>query len=82
MKNFFQTKPLLLISTFISLLLFISCSDDPDDPVIENEQEVMTTFTYTLTPAEGGSAVVLNYRDLDADGPEAVSYTHLRAHET
>ena len=76
MKNFFQTKPLLLISTFTSLMLFISCSDDPDDPVIENEQEVMTTFTYTLTPAEGGSAVVLNYRDLDADGPEEPTITN------
>ena len=75
MKNIFQTKPLLLISTFTSLLLFISCSDDPDDPVIENEQEVMTTFTYTLTPAEGGSEVVLNYRDLDGDGPEEPTIT-------
>ena len=75
MKNIFQTKPLLLISTFTSLLLFISCSDDPDDPVIENEQEVMTTFTYTLTPAEGGSEVVLSYRDLDGDGPEEPTIT-------
>ncbi len=76
MKVFFQTKPLLLISIFTSLLLFISCSDDPDDPVIENEQEVMTTFTYTLTPAEGGSAVELNYRDLDGDGSEEPTITN------
>ena len=60
MKNIFRIKPLLLISIFTSLLAVMSCSDDPDDPVIENEEEVMTTFTYTLTPAEGGSAVVLN----------------------
>ena len=76
MKNIFRIKPLLLISIFTSLLAVMSCSDDPDDPVIENEQEVMTTFTYTLTPAEGGSAVVLNYRDLDADGPEEPTITN------
>ncbi len=76
MKNIFQTKQLLLISIFTSLLAFMSCSDDPDDPVIENEEEVITTLTYTLTPAEGGSAVVLNYVDLDGDGPNEPTITN------
>ena len=76
MKNIFQTKSLLLASIFISLLAFISCSDDPDDPVIENEEEVITTLTYTLTPAEGGSAVVLSYVDLDGDGSNEPTITN------
>ena len=68
MKNFFQTKPLILSSIFISLITIVSCSDDPEDPIVENEEEVITTLTYTLTPFKGGSAVVLSYRDLDGDG--------------
>ena len=76
MKNIFRIKPLLLVSIFTSLLAVMSCSDDPDDPVIENEEEVITTLTYTLTPAEGGSAVVLNYRDLDGDGPGEPTITN------
>ncbi len=66
--KFFQTKSLILKLIFISLLAVMSCSDDPDDPVIENEEEVITTLTYTLTPFKGGSAVVLSYQDLDGDG--------------
>lgn len=68
MKNFFQVKPLVLLSIFISLIIIVSCSDDPEDPIVENEEEVITTLTYTLTPSEGGSAVVLTYQDLDGDG--------------
>jgi hypothetical protein len=68
MKIFFQVKPLVLSSIFISLITIVSCSDDPEDPIVENEEEVITTLTYTLTPSEGGSAVVLTYQDLDGDG--------------
>lgn len=76
MKNFSQLKTLILSSIFISMLAIMSCSDDPDDPVIENEDEVITTLTYTLTPSGGGSAVVLQYRDLDGDGPEQPTITN------
>ena len=54
MKNILN-KTIITYIIFTSLLAVMSCSDDPDNPVIENEQEVMTTFTYTLTPAEGGA---------------------------
>ena len=53
MKFLFQTKPLILSSIFISLITIVSCSDDPEDPIVENEEEVITTLTYTLTPSEG-----------------------------
>ena len=76
MKNIFQTKSLLLTSVIISLLAVMSCSDDPEDPIIENEEEVITTLTYTLTPSEGGSAVVLSYQDLDGDGANEPTITN------
>ena len=76
MKNIFQTKSLILTSVFISLISIISCSDDPEDPIIENEEEVITTLTYTLTPSEGGSAVVLSYQDLDGDGANEPTITN------
>ena len=76
MKNIFQTKSLILTSVFISLISIMSCSDDPEDPIIENEEEVITTFTYTLTPSEGGSAVVLSYQDLDGDGANEPTITN------
>ena len=75
-KNIFQTKSLILTSVFISLISIMSCSDDPDDPIIENEEEVITTLTYTLTPSEGGSAVVLSYQDLDGDGANEPTITN------
>ncbi|MAJ50275.1 MAG: type 1 periplasmic binding fold superfamily protein [Flammeovirgaceae bacterium] len=76
MKNFSQIKNLILSSIFISMLSVMSCSDDPEDPVIENEEEVITTLTYTLTPSGGGSAVVLQYQDLDGDGPNQPTITN------
>lgn len=53
----------------LGLLVFISC--EKDDPEIPNEEELITTVTYTLTPASGGSAVQLVYKDLDGDGGSA-----------
>ncbi len=57
------------------LFLFLSCftcllwsCDGADDPVLENEEEVITEFVYTLTPANGGSEVRLVFSDPDGDG--------------
>jgi len=58
--------PLTLVLTVG--LLFSACKKDP---VIPPEEEVITTMTYTLTPASGGAAVVLNFRDMDGDGGNA-----------
>ena len=62
-----KTKSFLPILT-LSGLLFASCSDD-DAPEPVNEEEVITTMTITLTPQGGGTAVILESRDLDGDGP-------------
>ena len=55
-----------------STLIFASCSDDDDnapDPV--NEEEVITTLTVTLD--SGSDTVVMQYQDLDGDGPDAAT---------
>lgn len=53
----------------IAILLFAAC--EPDDPIIPNEEEVITTLTYTLTPDGGGDAIILRFQDLDGDGGDA-----------
>lgn len=53
--------------------LFSSC--ETDDPVIPNEEEVITTVNFTLTPSGGGTPVVMSFRDLDGDGGNAPTIT-------
>jgi hypothetical protein len=54
---------------FAAVLCFAGCVKD--DPTIPNQEEVITTLIYTLTPDNGGNAVVLSFRDLDGDGGNA-----------
>lgn len=54
----------------ITLLFITSCSDD-DTPIVVVEEEVITTMTVTLTPVGGGTAIIMQTRDLDGDGPNA-----------
>jgi hypothetical protein len=54
----------------LTTIVFTACSND-DDPTPVNEEEVITTLTATLTPVGGGSAITLQTRDLDGDGPNA-----------
>src|SRR6056297_1919007 len=49
-------------------LLTLSCSEDDDNPVAVDEEEVITTMTIELTTA--GNVVTLETRDLDGDGPD------------
>ncbi|WP_296316799.1 type 1 periplasmic binding fold superfamily protein [Winogradskyella sp. UBA3174] len=50
---------------------FSSCSDD-DNPDVVNEEEVITTVRFELSPITTGSSVVIQSQDLDgADGPDA-----------
>jgi len=61
-----------LIVGIISILFTISCGkDEPEDPIIPNEEELITTVTYTLTPHGGGNVVTLTFEDLDGDGGNA-----------
>jgi len=64
-------KLLLALGVF-SMLFITSCEkDEPEDPIIPNEEEVITTLNFTLTPDGGGTPVVLSFQDLDGDGGNA-----------
>ncbi|MBC8082121.1 MAG: hypothetical protein H7Z21_02815 [Hymenobacter sp.] len=60
----------LLLALLAAAPLFSACSDD-DDPEAPEENEQITTLTYTLTPSSGGTPVVVSYRDVDGDGGAA-----------
>ncbi|MGJ8667181.1 MAG: type 1 periplasmic binding fold superfamily protein [Patiriisocius sp.] len=66
-------KNLKIFSAAIIAGLFsLACSNDDDTtPVPVNEEEVITTFTATLRPQGGGTAVILQSRDIDGDGGDA-----------
>ncbi|HAP69748.1 MAG TPA: type 1 periplasmic binding fold superfamily protein [Flavobacteriales bacterium] len=66
MKNI---KHILWALPLLSILFFTSC--EKDDPEVPNEEELITTVTYTLTPQGGGSIVQFEFRDLDGDGGSA-----------
>jgi len=69
MKNLKNMRNLkFLTAALIASSLFIGCSKD-DDPQPVNEEEVITTMTVTLQPEGGGTDVILEFRDLDVDGP-------------
>lgn len=61
MKPFraFYILPLFL------LVFLIACEKDPKVP---NEEELITTLIYTLTPQAGGDPVIFSFRDPDGDG--------------
>lgn len=59
-------KYLNMMLVLIAILTTIGCGKD--DPVIPNEEELITTLNYTLTPNGGGTAVTLGFKDLDGDG--------------
>ena len=63
-----KLNPMMAI-LFIAVLVLSSCKKE--DPEIPNEEEVITTLTYTLTPSGGGTTVVLSFKDLDGDGGNA-----------
>ena len=64
-------KTIKFLAAFvIASLVFVSCSNDDETPEEVNEEEVITTMTITLQPT-GGTAITLQTRDLDGDGPNA-----------
>ena len=57
------------LSIILLIFALASCEkEEPEDPIIPNEEEVITTLTYTLTPVGAGDVVVFNFQDLDGDG--------------
>ena len=58
----------LLFSLLVISLLMASC--EKEEPEIPNEEELITTLNYTLTPDGTASVVTLSFQDLDGDGAE------------
>ncbi len=73
---------LSILLIMITAITFTACKKE--DTVIPNEEEVITTVTYTLTPVGGGAAVVFSYQDLDGDGgnPPVITNGTLAANTT
>lgn len=64
-------RPFLAALLLAAPLFATSCKDDKEDPTPDDENELITTVRYTLTPTGGGSAVTVEYKDLDGAGGNA-----------
>jgi len=71
MKN---TLKFLWALPLFAVISLTSC--DKDDPEIPNEEELITTLVYTLTPEGGGTPVEFRFTDLDGDGGDAPVITN------
>jgi len=61
-----KTRNFILVAFCTLAVLISSCEKtEPENP---NQEELITTVNYTLTPTDGGSAVTLTFMDLDGDG--------------
>lgn len=67
------TKKTAFLLAFALLIFAASC--EPDEPMIENEEEVITTVTLTLTPTGSQETVVLGFSDPDGDGGNAPMFS-------
>ena len=57
----------VLISALSAFILITGCKKK-EDPVIPNEEELITTLTYTLISQDGTDTVVFRFQDLDGQG--------------
>ena len=57
---------ILLFTAFT--MLFSSCNKETPDPIIPNEEELISTMIYTLIDTLNNDTVILSFQDLDGDG--------------
>ena len=76
-------KKLELFSLSVVLILFVACGILDDDEVVA-PLDTTTTTTVLVTTTTTSVPETTTTTEIIYDGciPEAVSYTHLRAHET
>ena len=70
----FKSTPMNKQIKFYALALVASValfSCEKDEVTAINEEELITTITAIYTPVEGGTAITLQYKDLDGDGANA-----------
>lgn len=64
-----NSSRIIAIGVFaIFISLFSSCNKEKDDPIIPNEEELITTVIYTLVDTLTNDSLVFTYRDIDGDG--------------
>ncbi len=63
-RNYF-----FFLALFFFTISFTAC--DPDDPIIPNEEELITSLVYSLTPSDGTAVKTFSFQDLDGDGGNA-----------
>lgn len=56
-----------LLFAFVLMIFATSCGED-EDPLIENEEEVITAMTLTLFPNGPQETITLGFSDPDGDG--------------
>lgn len=56
----------LLLLAALFVLSVTAC--EKEDPVVENEEELITNVVYQLQPAGGGEQVTMTFSDPDGDG--------------
>lgn len=54
----------------LSLILFLTACEK-DDPVIVNDEELITTLRLEFTPSDSSQVKVIQFQDLDGDGGQA-----------
>jgi hypothetical protein len=62
-----KTMKFFLTLLFLPASLFLQSCGDDDDPVLENEEELITDVILTLTPSGGGTATALLFNDPDGE---------------
>lgn len=60
-------KKIVLGLAFLPVLFFSCSSDDDTGTEAENEEELITDVTLTLTPVDGGDPLVFSWIDEDGD---------------
>lgn len=68
---------MLFASLVAGTLLLTLPGCEKSDPPVENEEEVITTLVYELTPQGGGTSVRATFTDLDGDGGNPPTITDL-----
>lgn len=74
-----------LVLLFAALLaVFLTTGCEPDEPMVMNEEELITTLNLTLVPENGGNTIAFGFQDLDGDGgdPPQITTANLAANTT
>lgn len=67
---------IFIVASIFVLPFVSSCDKEVEDPIIPNEEELITTVIYTLVDTLTNDTIVFTYRDADGDGGLAPEITN------